>query len=47
MGLLQAAGALTAEEYQALAPYTEAPVTNRRGDVVGVVRPAVRLVPGG
>jgi L-asparaginase II len=45
-GLLQAAGALTPAEYQALAPYTEAAVTNRRGDTVGVVRSAVRLVPG-
>jgi L-asparaginase II len=44
MGLLHAAGVLTPAEYEALAPYTTAPVTNRRGDVVGVVRPAVRLV---
>ena len=46
MGLLHAAGALTAAEYAALASYIETPVTNRRGDRVGVVRPAVRLVAG-
>jgi L-asparaginase II len=46
MGLLHAAGALTPAEYEALAAYTQSPVTNRRGDVVGVVRSAVKLVPG-
>jgi L-asparaginase II len=45
MGLLHAAGLLTPVEAQALAAYAETPVTNRRGDVVGVVRSTVRLHP--
>lgn len=43
MGLLQAAELLTPDEVVALGSYAEVPVTNRRGDVVGVVRSTVNL----
>lgn len=45
MGLLRAAGLLTPEEAEALAAYTEPPVRNRRGDVVGRVYSPVTLQP--
>jgi L-asparaginase II len=45
MGLVHAAGLLTPDESLALARYTEVPVTNRRGDRVGVVRSTIALSP--
>ncbi len=45
MGLLHAAGLLTPAESQALVRYSDVPVTNRRGDRVGVVRSTITLAP--
>jgi L-asparaginase II len=44
MGLLAECHLLAPAEQQALAAYSETPRTNRRGDVVGTIRPAIHLV---